>query len=76
MTMFVIGSLFTLKPFKLLAGSFVRDIIFYLLGISWIFYLFTFAKEIKLYDGIGMMIVSHLVDLWMTSDFCSPLHAD
>ena len=54
-TLFVIGSIFALsKKFKLQGQIFVRDCVFYLLAISWIFYCFVGPKEIALRDAIGM----------------------
>lgn len=53
-TLFVIGSIFALsKKFKLQGQIFVRDCVFYLLAISWIFYCFVGPKEIALRDAIG-----------------------
>ena len=55
-TLFVIGSIFALsKKFKLQGQIFVRDCVFYLLAISWIFYCFVGPKEIALRDAIGTM---------------------
>lgn len=56
--LFVIGNLFALKPFKLLAVPFVRDMIFYFIGVSWIFYLFCCIKCIRLFDAIGERLAS------------------
>ncbi|XP_015792912.1 mitochondrial sodium/calcium exchanger protein [Tetranychus urticae] len=55
--LFVIGTLFSIKPFKLLAIPFIRDLIFYFIGVSWIFYLFIGIKCVRIYDAVGLLIL-------------------
>lgn len=51
--MFVLGSIFTIKSFKLLPLPFLRDILFYVIAISWVFYLFIEPRAITLWHGVG-----------------------
>lgn len=54
-TLFVIGSIFAMsKKFKLQGQIFIRDCVFYLMAITWIFYCFVGPKKIQLHDAIGM----------------------
>ena len=63
-TLFVIGSIFALsKKFKLQGQIFVRDCVFYLLAISWIFYCFVGPKEIALRDAIGETLCEVIVPI-------------
>ena len=52
-TLFVVGSIFACKSFRLLPMPFVRDLIFYFVAVTWAFYLFVVPKEMTLYDSIG-----------------------
>jgi len=57
-TLFVIGSIFALsKSFKLQGQIFIRDCVFYLISISWIFYCFVGPKKIQLHDAIGFLLL-------------------
>ncbi|XP_074597374.1 mitochondrial sodium/calcium exchanger protein-like [Brevipalpus obovatus] len=53
--LFVIGNLFAIKPFKLSAIPFIRDMVFYFIGVTWIFYLFVGSQAIRLYDALGLL---------------------
>lgn len=53
--LFVIGTLFSIKPFKLLPIPFIRDLIFYFIGVTWIFYLFIVIKCVRIYDAVGKL---------------------
>ena len=54
------GSIFSVKSFKLVPISFLRDITFYAIAASWVFYLFIIPRHITLYDGVGTSISSHI----------------
>lgn len=51
--MMVLGTIFSVKSFKLLPHPFLRDITFYLIAVSWIFYLFVGPRMITIYDAVG-----------------------
>lgn len=57
-TFAVIGTIFSVKSFKLLPQPFLRDIIFYIIASTWIFYLFVGPKAIDLYDAVGECALS------------------
>lgn len=71
-TLFVIGSIFALsKNFKLQGQIFVRDCVFYLMAISWIFYCFVGPREIALRDAIGFLLLySFYVLIVLLSKYC------
>jgi len=51
--MMVLGSIFSVKSFTLLPQPFLRDITFYIIAVSWAFYLFVGPQVITLYDAVG-----------------------
>jgi len=71
-TLFVIGSIFALsKKFKLQGEIFVRDCIFYLIAITWIFYCFVGSKQISLFDALGFLLLYiFYVIVVLLSKFC------
>lgn len=56
-TTIVLGIIFTIKSFKILASTFVRDVTFYLVGVTWVFYLIVSVGEIRLSDSIGLIFL-------------------
>lgn len=65
-TLFVIGSIFAMsKKFKLQGQIFVRDCVFYLIAISWIFYCFVGPKDIALHDALGIIVCYLLIRFYL-----------
>jgi hypothetical protein len=53
-TLFVIGSIFALsKNFQLQGEAFIRDCIFYLIAIAWVYLCFILSNSLRLWDAIG-----------------------
>ena len=51
--MMVLGTIFSVKSFTLMPQPFLRDILFYMIAVSWAFYLFVGPRAITLADAIG-----------------------
>ena len=51
--MMVLGTIFSVKSFTLMPQPFLRDITFYIIAVSWAFYLFVGPRIITLYDAVG-----------------------
>lgn len=57
-TLFVIGSIFALsKKFQLQGEAFIRDCIFYLIAIAWVFLCFILSNALRLWDALGTLFV-------------------
>ena len=54
-TQLIIGSIFALKSFRIEVLPFLRDVLFYLILIIWIFYIFMIKKQIEKFDSFGFL---------------------
>ena len=55
-TQLIIGSIFALRTFRIETLPYLRDALFYLVLIVWIFYIFIIKKQIQRFDAYGFLI--------------------
>lgn len=55
-TQLIIGSIFALRTFRIETLPYLRDALFYLVLIVWIFWIFIIKKEIQRFDAYGFLI--------------------
>lgn len=55
-TQLIIGSIFALRTFRIEALPYLRDALFYLVLIIWIFWIFIIKREIQPFDAYGFLV--------------------
>lgn len=55
-TQLIIGSIFALRTFRIETLPYLRDVLFYLVLIVWLFYIFIIKKQIQPFDAYGFLI--------------------
>lgn len=56
-TQLIIGSIFALRTFRIETLPYLRDALFYLVLIVWIFYIFIIKKQIQPFDAYGFLVL-------------------